>query len=121
MNLPLIEQKVEAALGPLPAGGMASSLERRRLRFYLGQIVGDIAALAVAFILAGFIYIGRKTSLISVLLPAQLLLPIFLTIACRTVLIRSLLYGAGMSGRCARWPRCWFPRRCSISWPSSPR
>jgi hypothetical protein len=49
MNLPLIEQKVEAATGPLPVGGMASSLERRRLRFYLGQIVGDIAALLVAF------------------------------------------------------------------------
>ena len=81
MNLPLIEQKVEAAIGPLPAGGMASSLERRRLRFYLGQIMGDIAALVVAFILAGYIYIGRKTALFSVLLPAQLLLPFFLTIA----------------------------------------
>ena len=60
---------------------MASSFERRRLRFYLGLMIGDASALMVAFLIAGYIYIGRNTGMIVVLLPAQLLIPGYLTIA----------------------------------------
>ncbi|MGZ5826375.1 MAG: exopolysaccharide biosynthesis polyprenyl glycosylphosphotransferase [Croceibacterium sp.] len=91
MNLPLVDQKHEFAFSHAPAT-LASSFERRRLRFYIGLMVGDIAALMVAFILAGYIYIGRRPEMIVVLLPAQLLIPIYLTIALQngTYSLRSL-------------------------------
>jgi exopolysaccharide biosynthesis polyprenyl glycosylphosphotransferase len=85
MNLPLIEQKIDFADAAVPAAGLATSLERKRLQFYLGQIVVDTATLFIAYLLASTIYLGfdyiHRTKLADVTASAQLLLPIFLTIA----------------------------------------
>jgi exopolysaccharide biosynthesis polyprenyl glycosylphosphotransferase len=45
------------------------------------MMIADLCALFVAFLVAGWIYVGRNLGMISVMLPAQLLLPIYLTIA----------------------------------------
>ena len=79
MNLPLIERELALAPGSPPGAGLASSFERRRLRFYLVQILLDIAALAAAFlltspILGGSLGVPLRTA-------GQLLVPLFLTIA----------------------------------------
>ena len=79
MNLPLLDQKV--AIARTPASELAGSFERRRLRSYLGLMIADVCVLFAAFFLAGLIYVGRRTAMISVILPAELLLPIYLTIA----------------------------------------
>lgn len=56
------------------------SLERRRLQCYLALLVGDILMLFVGFALAGYLYLGSIIGSDSLLL-AQLILPVFLTIA----------------------------------------
>ena len=48
MNLPLIDQEREFAVGEIPATGLASSFERRRLRAYLAQIVADVVTILAA-------------------------------------------------------------------------
>jgi exopolysaccharide biosynthesis polyprenyl glycosylphosphotransferase len=80
MNLPLIERKVDFAVGSLPDGGLGVSLERRRLRFYLGQIVADILVVVASFPIAALMIQGTSIGQ-PLLLAAQLLLPVFLTIA----------------------------------------
>ncbi len=80
MNLPLVRAKREHAVRSLPECGLAPSFERRRLQIYLAQIVGDVAVLFGSFTLAGLLYNGNANAK-SVLLPAELLLPIFATIA----------------------------------------
>jgi hypothetical protein len=81
MNLPLLDQNRDLSLGAVPAAGLASSFERRRLRFYLGQMVADVAALFAAYLIADYLYLGidcfRQNTLAEVTLPAQLLLPSF--------------------------------------------
>lgn len=64
----------------MPSGqcGKALSLERRRLQCYLAQMLGDIAALFAGYLAAGHGYQGRLHE--SAVL-AQLLLPVFLTLA----------------------------------------
>lgn len=59
---------------------LAPSLERRRLQCYLAQISVDIVALLTGFVVASFLYTGFA-SISADLLTAQLILPIFLTIA----------------------------------------
>ncbi|MBO0749522.1 MAG: exopolysaccharide biosynthesis polyprenyl glycosylphosphotransferase [Porphyrobacter sp.] len=81
MNFALLDQKRQLAGEPLSSAVLAPSLERRRLRFYIALMIADIGLLIAAFMLVGFAYVGRKTGLIAVLLPAQLLIPIYLTIA----------------------------------------
>ena len=64
----------------VPARGLGRSLERVRLQLYLAQMVTDIVIVVGSFMLAGLLYEidpWRR----SLVLPAQLLLPIFLTIA----------------------------------------
>ncbi len=56
------------------------SLERRRLQCYLIVLVSDIAALFAGFLLSGALYLGSDGIAKSLVL-AQLLLPVFLTIA----------------------------------------
>jgi exopolysaccharide biosynthesis polyprenyl glycosylphosphotransferase len=80
MNLPLIDHDREVAASGVPAAGLATSFERRRLQIYIATMMGDVSALTVAFILAGMIYTGH-TRAYSVLLPAQLLLPLYLATA----------------------------------------
>ncbi len=63
-----------------PRAGLAPSLERKRLRIYLLQMLSDIALLLGACALVGWLYFrGQPTG--SPLLAAELLLPLFLTIA----------------------------------------
>jgi len=82
MNLPLIDQTRDRAVGEIPATGFASSFERRRLRAYLGLIVVDVAALLVGYFLAHLIYLGGfRMGLARGTLPAQLMLPVYLTLA----------------------------------------
>lgn len=59
---------------------LAPALERRRLQCYLAQTVVDIAALLAGFAIASFLYTGRA-GISADLVIAQLVLPIFLTIA----------------------------------------
>lgn len=58
----------------------AHSLERRRLQCYLALLVADIAMLVAGFALAGYFYLGSVIGS-DALLVAQLILPVFLTIA----------------------------------------
>ncbi|WP_336985418.1 sugar transferase [Altererythrobacter aquiaggeris] len=58
---------------------LAPSLERRRLRLYLGLMIADIICLITGFFLAGGLYLGQWPAPIA-MLSAQLLLPLFLTI-----------------------------------------
>jgi len=63
-----------------PVNGLARSLERPRLQFYLFQILADVASIVLAFIAAGQLYVGAWNR-VNFMLPMQLLVPIFLTIA----------------------------------------
>ena len=58
----------------------AKPLERRRLQSYLALIVGDFVAIFAAFCLSGFLYLAAP-GLEQAALLAQLLLPVFLTVA----------------------------------------
>ncbi len=58
----------------------AQPLERRRLQTYLALMLGDILAIFGAFCIAGFVYLHLDGLSQSALL-AQLLLPVFLTVA----------------------------------------
>ena len=57
-----------------------SSLERRRLRFYIAMLWGDFAAILFCFTLAGLLYEGTWWDTRAAL-QGQLLVPIFFTIA----------------------------------------
>lgn len=72
----------EQASGALPpfASPLMPSLERRRLQCYLALMLADVAALFAAFAGGGYLYLG-VTGIVQAVLFAQLLLPIFLTIA----------------------------------------
>lgn len=59
---------------------IARSLERRRLQCYLALVIGDVVALMSGFGLAGYLFTG-VTGFSIALSAAQVLLPIFLTIA----------------------------------------
>ena len=59
---------------------LAPSLERRRLQCYLAQIAVDIVGLLSGFAIASFLYTGFA-GVSADLVIAQLILPIFLTIA----------------------------------------
>ncbi len=79
--------KASTFAGPPPSAAVhrqfapvAPSLERRRLQSYLGIMLGDIVAIFAGFALAGYLYLGWKGANSSAV-QAQLLLPIFLTIA----------------------------------------
>ena len=58
----------------------AQPLERRRLQTYLALMAGDILAIFAAFCLSGFLYL-TTAGLAQAALLAQLLLPVFLTVA----------------------------------------
>ena len=80
MNAPTVVLDSEKTAPRAPAAGLAPSLERRRLRVYLLQMLIDIALLIGTCALVAFVYAGKGVVL-PALLPAQLLLPLFLTIA----------------------------------------
>lgn len=78
MHAPLRERESHrSANAVLP---VAPSYERRRLRLHIVQLLGDIAALLAGFAMAGFLYTGAAWEA-RALMQAQLLLPLFVTIA----------------------------------------
>ena len=81
----------ETAQAPLAEPGPARPIEQRRLQFYLALVIADVVLLLAAYLLAGLVYRGDAFAL-STFLPAQLLLPLYLTIALynRTYSIESL-------------------------------
>lgn len=58
----------------------APSFERRRLRLYMLQMAIDMATIIGGFVLAGGLYLGKWPAPLA-LIEAQVLLPLFLTIA----------------------------------------
>ena len=80
MNAPTVVVHDGSGAAPLaPAAGLAPSLERTRLRLYLLQMIVDSALLVGSASLIEYFYFGGEAS--SQLPAAQLLLPLFLTIA----------------------------------------
>lgn len=73
----LQRSKARARADAMP---LMPSLMRRRLQCYLALMISDIAALFASFAFSGFIYLDHY-GLIGSLLLAQLLLPVFLTVA----------------------------------------
>ena len=80
MNAPTVVLESDKLAPRAPAAGLAPSLERRRLRIYLLQMIIDIVLVVGATALVAFIYQGG-VKFLNALLGAQLLLPLFLTIA----------------------------------------
>ena len=71
-------------LPPAPVNGLTHSLERPRLQLHLAQVVADTGVLLFAFALCSTVYLGTILDLKQLsngMLPAYLLLPLFLTIA----------------------------------------
>lgn len=62
------------------AATASASLERRRLQCYLALILADLAALFAGFMTIGYLYLGRAGIAQAGVL-AQLLVPVFLTVA----------------------------------------
>lgn len=58
----------------------AQPLEQRRLQAYLAQMLGDILSIFTGFGLSGYLYLGHH-GLEQAGVLAQLLLPVFLTVA----------------------------------------
>ncbi len=79
MNKPTGELSRRTEANP-PQFAAPPSLEKRRLRTYVALMLGDLALLHTGFILAGLIYEGVWMEW-RALLQAQLLLPLFYTIA----------------------------------------
>lgn len=76
---------MNAPFEPLPLAArskapLVPSLEKRRLRAYIVMMVGDIVAIIAAFALASSLYLGHWLDR-QAMLAAQLLLPMYLTIA----------------------------------------
>lgn len=78
-----LSPKIEAAPSrrvPLTAIPLAQPLEKRRLQCYLALVLADTAAVFGGFGFGGYLYLGNAgLSLASTL--AQLILPVFLTVA----------------------------------------
>ena len=81
MNAPTLALEIEKVMPRAPAAGIAPSLERKRLRIYMLQMLADIGLLVGCYALAGELYRMVGGPDLQTLLAAQLLLPIFLTIA----------------------------------------
>ncbi|MXO55870.1 exopolysaccharide biosynthesis polyprenyl glycosylphosphotransferase [Pontixanthobacter gangjinensis] len=77
------------------ASATVPSLERKRVRAYLALTIADVAAIVLAFIIAGMAYRGAAMDR-QALLEAWLFLPLYLTIALynRAYSIRGLTDGA---------------------------
>ena len=80
VNAPTVVLSGESLVPHAPSAGLAPSLERRRLRLYLLQMVIDIALLLGVSALVAVLYPGTR-NLGNALLGVQLMLPLFLTIA----------------------------------------
>ena len=63
-----------------PKFELAQPLERRRLQAYLALMLGDIVAIFGGFVIIGYLYLSNL-GLAQAALLAQLLIPVFLTVA----------------------------------------
>ena len=91
VNAPTVVLDGETLVPHAPMAGLAPSLERRRLRLYMLQMMIDIALLLGASAVVAVLYPGAR-NLAKALLGIQLMLPLFLTIAWHngTYSLRSL-------------------------------
>ncbi|MEO6041227.1 MAG: exopolysaccharide biosynthesis polyprenyl glycosylphosphotransferase [Croceibacterium sp.] len=80
MNISVRQLPVGTVLPRAPVGGMAPSLERKRLRLYLIQMAADVMLLLGSFYGAGMLYFNG-TPPGHPFLAGQLMLPLFLSIA----------------------------------------
>jgi exopolysaccharide biosynthesis polyprenyl glycosylphosphotransferase len=83
-----------------PVNGLAPPLARKRLQVFLAMMVADIAILLGCFGVFSFAYLigwRGQISMEAAMLPAYLLLPIFLTIG--------LFNGTYSGGALTRWPQ----------------
>lgn len=76
----LDRRQKRAKRDPVLAWEHPPSLERRRLQSYLALLLGDGLALFAGFLFAGWLYLGREGAQ-NAAVHAQLVLPVFLTIA----------------------------------------
>jgi lipopolysaccharide/colanic/teichoic acid biosynthesis glycosyltransferase len=91
VNAPTVVLDSDRLSPRAPAAGLAPSLERRRLRLYLLQMFIDVVLLIGTSALVAVLYQGSG-KLLNSMLGAQLMLPLFLTIAWHngTYSLRSL-------------------------------
>jgi lipopolysaccharide/colanic/teichoic acid biosynthesis glycosyltransferase len=80
VNVTTVVQEAASSVPQVPRGGLAPSLERKRLRVYILQMLADIGLLLGSCALVGVLYLPGAPIGFS-LLPAELVLPLFLTIA----------------------------------------
>jgi lipopolysaccharide/colanic/teichoic acid biosynthesis glycosyltransferase len=80
MNAPFTAPSLVGAPADTEQLVVAPSLERRRLQCYLALMLGDIAALFVAFALPGYLFTGPQ-GLGDSLRQVEMVLPVFLIIA----------------------------------------
>jgi polysaccharide biosynthesis protein PslA len=80
VNAPVKSRKVADRRAFPSLAPLARPLEKRRLQSYLGLMLGDILAVFTGFGIAGYLYLGPQGAS-NALVQAQLLLPIFVTIA----------------------------------------
>jgi hypothetical protein len=88
------------AIPNAPANGLAPPLARKRLQVFMAMMLADIAILLGCFGAFSFAYLIAYRGLVSMdaaMLPAYLLLPIFLTIG--------LFNGTYSGGALTRWPQ----------------
>lgn len=80
MNAPFVARPLVKDRAEIDELLVAPSLERRRLQCYLALVLGDIAAIFVGFGITGYLLSGSH-GLGESLVHAQLILPIYLTLA----------------------------------------
>lgn len=80
MNAPFVERALAKERASADDLLVAPSLERRRLQCYLALVIGDILAIFTGFAATGFILAGGQ-GLAEGMVHAQLILPIYLTLA----------------------------------------
>lgn len=81
---PVDSSPQEIRLKPAPEGGLARSLEKRRLQVYLFLIIADVTLTLACFFAIAVTYFGTISNwrlLDSGMVPAYLMLPMYLTIA----------------------------------------
>ncbi len=83
-SLAVDQPPVPRRLPAAPRNGLAGSLERKRLKYYLLMILADASLLMASFLVATFAYYGGQASYLQMqsgLILASLLLSLFMTIA----------------------------------------
>ena len=102
MNVSTVIQDAARSVPHAPRAGLAPSLERKRLRVYLFQMIADVGLLLGAFALVSVVYFDAAPRAIPYgLFAAELMLPLFLTIAWHngTYSLDSLTNWRGSSAR----------------------